>query len=66
MFHLESFPSDVQSWQDCREMHGVEDLNVLIAHYYPCLSSDIEGLCKQRRCQEVEETTEQNVGDQGE
>lgn len=47
-------------------MHGVEDLNVLIAHYYPCLSSDIEGLCKQRRCQEVEETTEQNVGDQGE
>jgi len=33
-------------------MHEVEDLNVLIAHYYPCLSSDIEGLCKQRRCQQ--------------
>ena len=33
-------------------MQGVEDLNVLMAHYYPCLTDEIKGLCKQRRCQE--------------
>jgi len=30
MFHLEFLPSDLKSWQDCREMHGVADLKVLM------------------------------------
>ena len=49
IFHLDSMPSDTVEWDQKRETYGVDDLSILIRHYFPCVDTDIQGVCKQTR-----------------